>query len=307
MRKFIVIAILLLSGTVAGAQRVLIKNIYVDGRMYYSAELGKERRKDVQCFDMLNLGVSGAFSDFCDYNFRVQFAPKFPYYVRMDFCYLNLKMTENSSITVGKYAELIGGYEFDAMPIDVYYWSAFCKSLYHGYGVGAILNYNISKSQKLAFQICESPVSPERFSAIAYNLYWNGRFAPFWKTIWSVNFMGDKSNSIMNFIALGNRWEYGCLKLDLDFINRMPLGYKNFPWNYSVVSNLAVEFKNFNICLKGGYEKNSIIYSYAGGGFEIFPWAHKYLRVHTMYYREFEQNTHIFNIGVSLKFEYKNN
>ena len=81
MRKFIVIAILLLSGTVAGAQRVLIKNIYVDGRMYYSAELGKERQKDVQCFDMLNLGVSGAFSDFCDYNFRVQFAPKFPYYV----------------------------------------------------------------------------------------------------------------------------------------------------------------------------------------------------------------------------------
>lgn len=44
MRKFIVIAILLLSGTVAGAQRVLIKNIYVDGRMYYSAEIGKERQ-----------------------------------------------------------------------------------------------------------------------------------------------------------------------------------------------------------------------------------------------------------------------
>ena len=235
-----------------------------------------------------------------------------------DFMYLNWQATERWSFLFGKHAVLIGGYEYDAAPIDVYFYSQFCNHIYQGFTFGASATYSFAPGQNAVLQVCNSPLSLGFQSIYAYNLAWCGEFFPWWKTIWTLNFVEDKDKKICNYIALGNHMTFGPVLFDVDIMNRAGLGQKNFFFtDITLITKLIWSVGKWNICGKAGYETNSadnvdengrpydlVIapgtqYIYAGAGIEWFPLGRDNLRLHATYFRDSALHKNNIEIGVT--------
>ncbi len=121
-----------------------------------------------------------------------------------DFLWINWQATPKWSLTLGKQGILVGGYEFDSPPIEVYYYSAFLSHLYQYYAFGVSATYTYAPGQTISFQFAPSPVSSGLQDAYSYNLYWSGRPTEHWKTLWSANIVEDQFHRKMGYIALGN-------------------------------------------------------------------------------------------------------
>ena len=220
-----------------------------------------------------------------------------------DFMYVNWQATPRWSFTFGKQAVLIGGYEYDAAPIDVYYYSQFCNNLYQGFTFAASAAYEAVPGQQFVFQACNSPLSLGFQNIYAYNFAWCGQMAPWWKTIWSVNFVEDTDKQMINYISLGNHFTFGNVLFDVDLMNRSGLTQKRFLGSdFTVISKLIWSVGRWNICGKAGYEANDIrnvdangraydlviapgtSYVYAGCGLEYFPLDSDVMRLHAVYY-----------------------
>ena len=218
----------------------------------------------------------------------------------------------------GKQTVLIGGYEYDAAPIDVYYYSQFCNNIYQCFTFGFSATYEFIPGQRLIAQICNSPLSLGFQSVYAYNVAWSGSFAPWWHTIWSVNLVEDQDKRLANYISLGNRWTFGKVLLDLDVMNRAGLTQRGFlGTDMSFISKFIWSVGDWNICAKGGYEFNNarnvdkggraydlVIapgteYVYAGAGLEWFPLSKDNLRLHAVYYRDNSARKNNLEIGVT--------
>ena len=272
--------------------------------------------------DYLNLNLLGNISPKLDYRIRQQFGKNVfderNMFNGTDFLYLNWKATERWSFLFGKHAVLIGGYEFDAAPIDVYYYSQFCNNIYQGFTFGASASYRIAENQNLVAQICNSPLSLGLETVYSYNLGWMGQFARWWKTIWTCNFVEDKDRRMVNYIALGNHMQWGGVLFDLDFMNRSGFTQKRFLLSdYTIISKFIWSVGKWNICAKGGYETNDnanvdakgipydlVIapdteYIYYGCGLEWFPLGRDKLRLHAVYYRDNAANRHNFDLGLT--------
>ncbi len=317
------LALLLCGGARA---QVHIDQFYFDTRASFHQEVDARKYNSQFTGDHFNLNIRGSLFDKLDFRVR-QRLNKAVFDARnmfnaTDFLYVRWQADPRLSLTVGKTAVLIGGYEFDAVPIDVYYYSNFCNNLYQGFSFGANAEFEFLPGQALALQICNSPLSLGLQNLYAYNLAWRGSFAPWWDTIWSVNFVQDEFNRTINYIALGNHLVFGGLAVDFDLMNRAGAGQPRFFSDYTFISKIIWTVGKWNLCAKAGYESNDAANVdalgrpldlavapgtkniYAGCGVEYFPFPDRNkLRLHAVYFKSSTIGVDNFDIGITWRLD----
>jgi len=321
MKRIIVLIAVLLWGLNAGAQN-MVDRLYFDMRATFHQETEDGVYGSQIQGEYLNFHMMGHISPTLDYRIRQRLNKKVfdekNMFNATDMMYLNWRASEHWSFLFGKYAVLIGGYEYDAAPIDVYYYSKFCNNLYQGFTFGGSATYHFSDTQGLMMQICNSPLSLGEPTVYAYNLAWSGQMCPWWKTLWSVNFVQDTRNKFINYISLGNHFIIGNAILDIDLMNRGWFGQPKFFFSdMTLISKFIWSIGNWNVCTKTGYEWNDAAnvapngeaydvviapgtrYFYTGCGLEWFPLGRDDVRLHAVYYADSDRNRHNFELGLT--------
>jgi len=136
-----------------------------------------------------------------------------------DWLYLDYRY-KCFSFSAGKQVVGIGGWEYDRPPIDLYHSSLFWQNI-SCFQVGASVRYHFSKDNSLMAQMNESPFyNKENRDLYAYNILWNGKIGIF-KSIWSANIIEYAPSHYINYLTLGNRFEFNNkFRLEADFMNR---------------------------------------------------------------------------------------
>lgn len=217
-----------------------------------------------------NFVVGGDLGEKFSYLFRQRIianAGTISLFDNTDFLYLNYRPNKNWMFRLGKDALAVGGFEYDAAPIDVLfstnYWDNFyCFQL----GVAAAFKSN-DGNQMLLAQIANSPSvyygatlglptgSEWRSGLLAYSLFWTGTFGHF-KTLYSVNMFERPDHGYMNYIALGHKLLYDKWDIYVDLIHHA-LASDDWGKNFAIVSCLNVHVSDdINIFAKGAYEQN---------------------------------------------------
>ena len=134
--------------------------------------------------------------------------------------------------------------------------------------------------------------------------------------------MQDEYNRFINYIALGNRFIFGNLAIDVEWMNRAGFGQKRFFSDYTVISKIIWTVGKWNLCAKAGYESNDIANVdaqgraldvavapgtrniYAGCGVEFFPLPNRdRLRLHAVYFKSSSIGIDNFDIGITWRLD----
>ena len=224
--------------------------------------------------DYFNFLLGGDIGDHFSYFLRQRIVPVKGYtelFDNTDFLYLEYKFNKQWSIRMGKQAIFVGGFEYDAPPIDVYYYTHYWGH-FPCFLLGASAFYtDKSGKNKIGFNIANSPYVKYLDNAwdsglLSYNLYWSGKFGPF-HALYSLNFLEYQRGKFINFIVLGNKISFDTWSIYVDWINRAA-GFRNFFKDFSVVSRLDWHVSpSVNLFAKGGYEQNFANYTYTPGGY----------------------------------------
>lgn len=332
--KNIVITVLLALLTVLplGAQS-LVEEAYVDMRSGFRQTVVEKGNPDSGWngafhVDYLNIHLKGTVAPNVTYTFRHRLSK--PVWSEKnllnatDFAWLTWQATPKFSLTAGKHPVWFGSFEFDADPIDVFYWSKSIADLYQYYTFGVTGTYEVAPSQNLSLQFSQSPLSDGWNNSFAYSLYWNGRIAPWWETTWSLNFIDTElEGSTMNYAILGNRFTAGNVVVEADFINKTSLRGQKRPFfsDGAAIINAKYRMEKVNLCLKGTWDWNwegnfdlggdfdvvvpcgSDIKQIAAGA-EIFPFGTKYIRLHAFYnYTTAVKYAHSLDLGITWRFD----
>lgn len=257
-----------------------------------------------------NLILGGEFGKGFSYYFRQRVIANkgaVSFFDNTDFLYLQYKINKNWAIRAGKEALACGGFEYDAAPIDVYYYTQYWGSVYcFQLGTSVIFTDN-SENHKLTFQVATSPYvhfagagNEWKQGLFAYSLLWSGNF-PHFKTLYSVNMYERQRGKFVNHINLGNRLEFGFWSWYIDYQNRAT-NFKNFFQSFSVCTRMDFAIKCTNIFMKAGYEQNladqpnvfpikDIMmtpgqrYLFYGAGVEYRPHGSQAVRLHALLYQ----------------------
>lgn len=301
------IASILLSMLLAlGVSAQTVDLAYIDIRTGFNYDHTTTEQNAGFHVDYLNIHLRGTLSDKLSYRFRHRltlpaYSDKNPLNAT-DFAMLKWQATPKFSLTAGKHAVLVGGYEYDADPINVYHWSSFINNLYQYFTLGVTAAYDVSDGQTLNFQFSQSPLSRGITNCFTYNLYWAGHITSWWRTTWSLNFMDNENGDFMNFIVLGNLFRFGRTALEVDFNNRTSFEQEQpFLSDWSLVTAYKYHFDKLNLCAKATYDFNSAKNVDANGqaynvalapgsehtqiaaGAEYFPLKNRKLRLHAFY------------------------
>ena len=273
--------------------------------------------------EYFNLQVKGQLSDNLSFRVRQRLNKKIEDanpFSATDFLWLTWQATPKWSFTAGKHPIMVGGYEVDSAPIDVYYYGAFTNRLYQYYAFGASATYAPAEGQAISVQFIPSPISPVEQNSYSYNLYWNGHIFPWWKTIWSYNLVEDELHRKMNWVVLGNKFDMGKLVVDVDLIDRFAGAQKNWFSDWSCIVKAILTLGKWNLCTKVGYELNDAAnvspdglsydlvlpagndFFYGGAGVEYFPLGTEKLRIHAAYFRDNHDKINNFDIGITWRF-----
>ena len=237
-----------------------IDKLSVEGRVDFDYEHGKTSTS----------GIGGKFFNF---EMKGSFLNDFSYRIRQridmqgsgsktDFMILSYHAHKNWSITAGKMPLAVGGWEYDLPPIDVYFASLFWNN-FACYEVGAQVEYHSNnKKHDIIFQVTNSTFAPNKFSGMyAYNLIWYGNVGLL-KTAYSINMMEQKKGEYINYISLGNDFDFGKMHLVVDFINRGFFNQSDFLFgDFSLIGEVKYAFNDkFTLMAKGGYDRNKHSY-----------------------------------------------
>lgn len=212
----------------------------------------------------LTLHLGGNLTDKLSYYYRQQLKANdggMKFYDNTDFLWINYQLNKNWSVRLGKDALMVGGFEYDARPIDVMYSSYYWDN-YYCFQLGATGFWTSNDgNHKVAFQFGNSPYaftgSPygenDRFS---YNLMWMGSLGKHVSTLWSVNAFQYSDKDYMGNIALGTKLTYDKWEGYLDLIHRDP--YMDFSvTDFSIVSRIDWKpMEGVKVFFKGAYEYN---------------------------------------------------
>ena len=245
-----------------------------------------------------------------------------------DFLYIDYKPTQNWRLRFGKDAMAMGGFEYDASPIDVYFPTTLWNSIYCfqlGFS-GAYISDD--GNHTIVAQVTNSPyINSTGLSydagLVSYNLCWYGTVGH-WNTIWSTSMIEREWSKFMNLTMIGNKLVFDTWDVYVDFMHHA-LSFDDWGKNFGVVSCANYYFTpQFNIFVKGMFEQNKSevdlnsavaldhlllaghTYARYGLGFEWFPTEQKNVRLHTYVCRmeEWDRNSEIsdtwnFNIGAT--------
>lgn len=277
--------------------------------------------------DFLNVQIKGHIGSSLHFRFRQRltkpiYAPNNPLN-GTDILSLTWDISPKWSLAGGKLPISVGGYEWDAAPIDVYFYSAFCNNILQVYGLGGEVFFRPAEGQELSLQVTHSPLHGGNLSRLQAGLKWVGRFTPWWETKWSINWIDDYYHHMMGYVALGNRFQMGSVvSLELDLMYRRCLTQGRAQFDGNVVGKMDFRINDqWNLFVKGAYDsngqnvdENGIAYdmalpagSYywvAGGGMEFFPLGNKDLRVHAAAWTESASRKVNASIGLTYFFDF---
>lgn len=221
-----------------------------------------------------------------------------------DFLYLDYRPTQNWRLRFGKDAMAMGGFEYDAPPIDVYFPTNLWNNIYC-FQLGASASYiSDDGNHTLVAQVTNSPyINSTGLSydagLVSYNLCWYGTVGH-WQTIWSASMIEREWGKFMNLAMMGNKLVFDRWDIYIDLMHHA-LAWDDWGKNFGVVSCANWYFTpEFNIFVKGMYEQNQSevdlnsavaldhlllkghTYARYGLGFEYYPKGlDKSVRLHT--------------------------
>jgi Phosphate-selective porin O and P len=152
----------------------------------------------------------------------------------VDLAFVRFDLTKQFSITAGKMCADWGAWEFDWNPIDIYEYSDIVEYA-DNFLTGVGFTYTASPRNQWTFQVLDSrtksfeelygdqPNFTESKAPLAFVSNWRGiLFDGKVKTIWSYSLFNeaqkaDGSNANMNYIALGNEFNFGKFRFIYDF------------------------------------------------------------------------------------------
>jgi hypothetical protein len=152
----------------------------------------------------------------------------------VDLAFVRFDLTKQFSITAGKMCADWGAWEFDWNPIDIYEYSDIVEYA-DNFLTGVGFTYTASPRNQWTFQVLDSrtksfeelygqqPNFTESKAPLAFVSNWRGSlFDGKLKTIWSYSLFNeaqkaDGSNANMNYIALGNEFNFGKFRFIYDF------------------------------------------------------------------------------------------
>ena len=317
LSMFFLLVLITMFSNIAQAQEKEQKLVRID-------KLSLEGRADFDYFNMEQSGSASGFDGkYLNFEIKGSFLNDFSYRLRQrfdmadkssktDIMTLTYKAHKNWSFTAGKMALAVGGWEYDLAPIDVYFASQFWNT-FNCYDVGAQVEFHTNdKNHDIIFQVTNSTFYENEYNKFegkyAYNLIWYGRMGHF-STSYSINMMEQKKGQYINYIALGNMFDFGKLDFYFDFMNRGFLNQKDFLLgDFSIIGEVKYAFTDkFTAMVKGGYDRNKhsyveyqdghihyipfdftvmpgVEYSFAGLGFEAYPYkGNKNVRLHGLF------------------------
>jgi hypothetical protein len=152
----------------------------------------------------------------------------------VDLAFLRFDLTDKFSITAGKMCADWGAWEFDWNPIDIYEYSDIVEYA-DNFLTGVGFTYTPSNRNQFTFQVLDSrtksfdelygaqPNFIESKAPLAFVANWRGSlFDGKVKTIWSYSLFNeaqdaDGKSANMNYIALGNEFNFGKFRFIYDF------------------------------------------------------------------------------------------
>jgi len=220
-----------------------------------------------------------------------------------DWLNIRYQANDNIAVTAGKSIVWVGGWELEPAPIDCYALSEFCYNFScYQWGISADFTINNGKDNFTA-QVCQSPfwsMSPDTYS---YNIMWHGQHG-FFEPLWSINMMEYEPNKFISYIALGNRFHLGPVRIDLDLLNRASSGQTFIGRDCTIAGQVCYRpITQLNLFAKVSYDVNKsgttadhCVYNGTeitriGGGAEYFPLKDERIRIHGYYSYAFGKNT----------------
>jgi hypothetical protein len=147
----------------------------------------------------------------------------------VDLAFLRFDLTDKFSISAGKMCADWGAWEFDWNPIDIYEYSDIIEYA-DNFLTGVGFTYTASPRNQWTLQVLDSrtkafdelygeqPNFTESKAPLAFVSNWRGSL---WdgriKTIWSYSLFNEAENANMNYIALGNEFNFGKFRFIYDF------------------------------------------------------------------------------------------
>jgi len=291
-----------------GAQDGDLVNIGLQARVDYQREyLDGDAVKDNCGFKGKNVSIliNGEFNEHFSYNYRQRLYRGHgseSFFSATDFLYLTYRPDDHWSFSGGKQMVEIGGYEYDLAPIDIYFLSEYCSNI-SCYQMGVSAKYSFDQGKDaLSFQICQSPFRREGSDIYAYNLMWNGSHGCF-DSIWSLNMIEYLPGKFINYLALGNHFNFGKFTVFADFMNRSIVDKMSFLRDFTLIGKVAYSFNDkLNVFGKASFDHNDLdeagdLYVMPGTsigrigcGVEYFPLSDKRIRLHATFCHSFGDN-----------------
>lgn len=238
----------------------------------------------------------------------------------IDIAGIGVRPSEKFSMFLGKQCAAYGGIEFDLNPIEIY---EYCDMIEYmsNFLTGVNFAYDFLPGQQLQFQVLNSrnnsyketyPNAPteETKLPMLYTLNWNGTIAPFWTTRWSFSHMSQAKEYSMQYLALGNLFDFGAFNGYFDFMySREGLNRKMIVPDATKVDYSSLVLKlnynldpNWNIFTKGMYETASTESTkWFGGNKNRTAWGY-YAGVE--YYPMGDKNLHFYLTYVGRSYKY---
>lgn len=217
-----------------------------------------------------NFVVGGPINDKFSYFFRQRIIAKpgtVSLFDNTDFLYVNYMPSKNWMFRMGKDALAVGGFEYDAPPINVLFSTVYWNNFYCFQPAMGVAYKSDDATQMLLLQVANSPYiyygadlgyglgSEWKSGLLAYSIYWSGNFGHF-KVLHSANMFQRPDRGFMNYVALGHKLVYDHWDIYLDLIHHS-FAHNDLFKNYAVVSCANVYFNSgINLFVKGAYEQN---------------------------------------------------
>lgn len=222
-----------------------------------------------------------------------------------DWLYLSYQPTKNWSIAAGKQVVMIGGWEYDRAPIDLYFCSEYWNNV-TCYQFGASATFTTNKANdSLTLQVCQSPYDTPNANLFAYNLLWSGTHGCY-SALHSLNFSEYDRGKYIAYVTLGNRFMFGDATVQLDLMNRGASGKELLFDNFSLMGEFSYLIADrVNVFARATYDKVGDTYptglfvypntdiTRVGGGIEYYPLGgrgNRDIRLHAAYAYSFGEN-----------------
>lgn len=244
--------------------------------------------------DGLYLNMDGIIGNGFSYSFNQRLASSY-YEDNSGFTGTNwLTLTYETgdfAFTAGKDGLLFGSFEYDALDLDSYYEmnSAFYNDV-DSWQWGVSAAWYPAEDHEILLQVANSPLS-NRHLSIATG--WRGCWDWF-ESYWTAS-LWEHDNGMAPTIALGNRFTFGDLTIDLDLSTIF--GDTVLSGGYVMIAP-SYQFGDWGRAFtKVGIEYDNTFF---GCGFEYFPLGeNKDVRLHAAYTHNNYTVGHLVNIGLT--------